>query len=313
MNAHVTINDLKLLDTEPRVQDLRLGEALGFAEPVDIRKLIRRNGDELQKHGGFFATMAKNGDPLGRGRPGEEYWLNEPQSILVCMFARTDRAAEIRREIIEVFMAWRRGHLSPAPGTPSEPFPFPLEGIPLQAYSLKLDTVRLCSRVHGTLAARAMWNALGLPPASGHEPIRSDEASRCLWHLLDQVTQVDEQGAPARRLRDWIEIALNNPDDGGLRDHLREQGIMPIDDGETAGFLLANSHPALAMKLAGTPWRETYPYVLRRLPGARVHKPMRFGHVQRRCTYIPADLLEPRAEPPAAPPAPTNVVPFKNG
>src|SRR5690349_18807032 len=109
MTVHIAPTDLKLLDSEPRVQDLRIAEALEFQNPLDIRKLIRRNADELQKHGGFFATVAKNGDPMGRGRPGEEYWLNEPQSILVCMFARTDRAAEVRAEIISVFIAWRRG------------------------------------------------------------------------------------------------------------------------------------------------------------------------------------------------------------
>lgn len=303
MNAHVTISDLKLLDTEPRVQDLRLGEALGFGEPIDIRKLIRRNTDELQKHGGFFATVAKNGDPMGRGRPGEEYWLNEPQSILICMFARTDKAADIRREIIEVFMAWRRGHLAPPIGAPAAPYDFPVEGIPLQSYALKLDTVRLCSRVHGTLAARAMWNTLGLPPAPGYEPLRGDEASRCLWHLLDQPANVDAQGEVARRLRDWIEIALNG-DDGALRDHLRDQGIIALDD----GFVLANSHPALSGKYTGTPWRETYPYVLRRLPGAKPHDRLSFGLLgRRRGTFIPAELLEPKPQPPAG----GNVVPFK--
>lgn len=310
MNAPVTIQDLKLLDDTPRVHDLRLAEALGFGQPYDIRPLIKRNGEELSKHGEVFGTVPKT-SPNG-GRPTTEYWLNEPQSILICMFSRTDKAAEVRREIIEVFMAWRRGHLAPGASPPTAPYEFPVEGTPLQAYALKLDTVRLCSRVHGTLAARAMWNTLGLPGVPGYEPVKGDEASRCLWHLLDQPTNVDAQGTVARRLRDWIEIALNNPDDGGLRDHLRDQGILMFDDGETAGFLLGNSHPVLAMKFAGTPWRETYPYVLRRLPGAHVHKPVRFGAFQRRCTFIPAELLEPKATAPVPPaPPPSNIVPFK--
>lgn len=309
MSVHIAVQDLKLLDDTPRVQDMRVAEALGFGQPRDIRKLIERNRTELGSHGEVCATVAQT-TPNG-GRPGNEYWLNEPQAVLICMFSRTDKAAEVRREIIEVFMAWRRGHLAPGGSPPTAPYEFPVEGIPLQAYALKLDTVRLCSRVHGTLAARAMWNTLGLPPAPGHEPVKGDEASRCLWHLLEQPTQVDEQGAVARRLRDWIEIALNNPDDGGLRDHLRDQGILLLDDGESSGFLLANSHPFLAMKFTGTPWRETYPYVLRRLPGAHVHKPMRFGPHQRRCTFIPAELLEPKAAAPTPPAPPSNIVPFK--
>jgi len=41
--------------------------------------------------------------------------LNEGQALLVCMFANTERAADVRQQLIEVFMAWRSGKLAEAP------------------------------------------------------------------------------------------------------------------------------------------------------------------------------------------------------
>jgi hypothetical protein len=38
--------------------------------------------------------------------------LNEAQALLVCLFSRTGKAAEVRRALIEVFTAWRRGQLA---------------------------------------------------------------------------------------------------------------------------------------------------------------------------------------------------------
>ncbi|MBC05681.1 hypothetical protein [Thalassospira sp.] len=99
--------DLDSTDTkEPRIQDERLGERLGLSRPRDIRKLIDRNRAELEGFGPLAPRWRKS-----RGQDFEEYWLNEAQALLVCTFARTDRAAEVRRELIMVFLAWRRGSL----------------------------------------------------------------------------------------------------------------------------------------------------------------------------------------------------------
>lgn len=92
---------------EPRLYDLRLAERLGFERPRDIRKMIERNRAELEGYGEICATVAQNTDPRGRGRPGTEYYLNEGQSLLLCMFSRTEKAAEVRKEVIEVYMAYR--------------------------------------------------------------------------------------------------------------------------------------------------------------------------------------------------------------
>jgi len=114
MQTALQMNDLALLDDEPRVLDLRVAEALEFDRPRDIRKLIERNSDELAAYGGLRHDGA-NPKPQG-GRPGVEYWLNEAQAILICMRSDAPRAADVRTEIIAVFQAWRHGKL--VPGAP---------------------------------------------------------------------------------------------------------------------------------------------------------------------------------------------------
>ncbi|MFN3749349.1 MAG: hypothetical protein ACK4SJ_11760 [Sphingorhabdus sp.] len=109
----ITAADLRQIDGQPRIQDLRLAEALGFQRAANIRKIIRRNFGELSQHG--EVSLHGGAKPLGGskgGRPVEGFSLNEPQSILVCMFARTEKAAEVRHQIISVFLAYRHGKLA---------------------------------------------------------------------------------------------------------------------------------------------------------------------------------------------------------
>jgi prophage antirepressor-like protein len=110
----LSLSDLNTtVNHEPRVHDLRLAEALGFVQPRDIRKIIERNCAELNDYG-VCATVAQTPSKgsVG-GRPSAEYWLNEPQAILIAMFARTERAAEVRKQIVEVFLQWRRATTTP--------------------------------------------------------------------------------------------------------------------------------------------------------------------------------------------------------
>lgn len=102
---------LSVVADEPRVRDIDLAERLGFDRPRKIRDLIKANIEELQAHGILPSSGAKSRDAHGRGRPGLEYWLNEPQALLVCMFSRTANAARVRKMLIEVFMEWRHGRL----------------------------------------------------------------------------------------------------------------------------------------------------------------------------------------------------------
>jgi hypothetical protein len=101
------------ITNEPRIQDLALASRLGFTDPHKVRTLIARNADELASYGEVSATVAETSSAKG-GRPGREYWLNEGQALLVCALSRTPQAAVVRKSLIDVFMAWRAGHLKPA-------------------------------------------------------------------------------------------------------------------------------------------------------------------------------------------------------
>ncbi|WHS33224.1 hypothetical protein QLQ09_23495 [Brucella sp. NM4] len=100
-----TIADLNTeIDDEPRIKDLRLGEGLGFSRPRAIRQIIERNLAELETYG---SSATRRG--AYRGQPFSEYYLNEGQALLICMFAKTVAAAAVRKALIDVFMEYRRG------------------------------------------------------------------------------------------------------------------------------------------------------------------------------------------------------------
>ncbi|RIW07767.1 hypothetical protein D2T81_02705 [Azospirillum brasilense] len=107
----LTPDQLNDQDGEPRVLDLALAERLGFSDVHKVRALIERNRSELESYGVISAAVAENTDPKGRGRPGKAYYLNEGQALVICALSRTPQAALVRRQIIEVFLAYRRGVL----------------------------------------------------------------------------------------------------------------------------------------------------------------------------------------------------------
>ncbi len=104
---HISIADLNTeIDAEPRVQDIALGEGLGFSRPRAIRQIIDRNALELQAYGSLATRRGKS-----RGQEFVEYFLNEPQALLICMWSNTPKAAAVRKMLIDVFMEYRRGKL----------------------------------------------------------------------------------------------------------------------------------------------------------------------------------------------------------
>jgi len=107
-------NDLQDFEGEVRISDARLAVLLGYAQPRYIRDIIRTNQEELLTHGVLRRFTAKPPSGSQGGRPERMIMLNEAQAILVTMFSRTQRAAEARRQIVQVFIAWRHGHLVPA-------------------------------------------------------------------------------------------------------------------------------------------------------------------------------------------------------
>lgn len=73
----LTINDINTtINHEPRIQDLKLAEFLGFAQTRDIRKLIERHKDALEKLGGSLrhrgANLIKRRSPCHRLLPQQK-------------------------------------------------------------------------------------------------------------------------------------------------------------------------------------------------------------------------------------------------
>ncbi|PXX36233.1 MULTISPECIES: hypothetical protein [unclassified Thalassospira] len=103
--------DTSITKDEPRICARHLGESLGFDRPRKIRDLIERNLEELNTYGPtpHRGAMVRIGS--GAQRNVQEYWLNEEQALLICMFARTTRAQAVRREVITVFTAWRQNRM----------------------------------------------------------------------------------------------------------------------------------------------------------------------------------------------------------
>lgn len=112
----LTLSDLAPMAGEPRVRDHRLAQELGYDRARKVRDLIAGHRAEILTHGPLpqVAAMVEIGSAARRSV--DEYHLNEAQALLVCMFARTDKAAAVRKQVIEVFLAWRRGELA-AEGT----------------------------------------------------------------------------------------------------------------------------------------------------------------------------------------------------
>lgn len=108
----LAITDLNTtINHEPRIHDIKIGEALGFSRSRDVRRLIIDNMQELEIYGGVCGETAQT--TTKGGRPSISYWLNEAQALLLCMFSKTEKAAEVRKAVIDTFMAWRKGQLMP--------------------------------------------------------------------------------------------------------------------------------------------------------------------------------------------------------
>jgi hypothetical protein len=103
----LTILDLNTtVNHEPRIHDLRLAEFLGFTRPRDIRKLIERHKDVLERFGSTCAKRRKS-----RGQDFVEYYLNKKQCTYICAKSDTEVAAEKTIEVVEVYDAYTSGTL----------------------------------------------------------------------------------------------------------------------------------------------------------------------------------------------------------
>ncbi len=112
---------------DPLIEDAVLGARLEYSRDRDFRRLIRNNLPELEKYGAIVRRAVTARQSVGRGGKGvreyeeEIFYLNEAQALLLCLLAGTDKAADIRYEVIQVYIAWRRGqHLTNTNSTPKD-------------------------------------------------------------------------------------------------------------------------------------------------------------------------------------------------
>lgn len=94
------------INHEPRIQDLRLAEILGFKDRRKIRELIDRHRDALESFGVISRHVARNSR---RGRPTDCYYLNKRQALYITAKSDTERAALVTIQMVEVFDAVMSG------------------------------------------------------------------------------------------------------------------------------------------------------------------------------------------------------------
>ena len=100
-------------DKEPRIRDLELAKRLGYANPYNIRKLIRQLADAGKLPSVCQFSHSENRSDGRPSKPGHEFWLDERSAIKVIAKSETDAADQILDEVIDVFMAYRHGKLMP--------------------------------------------------------------------------------------------------------------------------------------------------------------------------------------------------------
>lgn len=161
---------LRFVDEEPRVLDTDLAAALGMVDLHKVRPLIRANLSELQDLGAG-GLSARQAESTG-GRPASVYHLNEEQALLICMLSRTDRAKQVRAEVIRVFTAWRRGQLAPAVAT------------------IDTDAMKASAQLAASAAGGAAKNAVA--------PHMRQVDGR-LTHLDDRLTELAKWSQQVRR------------------------------------------------------------------------------------------------------------------
>jgi phage regulator Rha-like protein len=104
------MNDMIItsVSNEPRLLDTDLAESLGYANPIDIRKLVRRYEDDLSCLG-TISTVAS----VRKGARGStnvtEFYLNKKQSLFIITKSETAKAIEMTIKVIEKFDAYERG------------------------------------------------------------------------------------------------------------------------------------------------------------------------------------------------------------
>jgi hypothetical protein len=96
MNSFVANVGLSEFEGEPRARDLDIADRLGFSQPRDIRKLIKRHSAELEQFGPSRHRGAMVDIGSGAKREVQEYWLNEGQALLVSILSDAPNAPAVQ-------------------------------------------------------------------------------------------------------------------------------------------------------------------------------------------------------------------------
>ncbi len=179
-----------LIDGEWHVRDVALAERLGLERPTNVRRTIEAQMDELKSLGPSHAISAMVAIGSGARREVKEYYLNQPQVLLIAMLGRTEASRRLRADMIRVYNEW---HASGMPAKVRE------------ATFWRKERVRLVERrltlVNEMARARAAWP----PPRSasprrlarwrGSRPKARGSAVITRWRLWLKPTR---QGATGR-------------------------------------------------------------------------------------------------------------------
>ncbi len=115
--------ELATIEEKPWVSADVLADALEYGRTKNLIDLYRSNRGEFTENDVLEVLGANRAEINGPGRPAKETYFSEDGAVLLCMFARTDKAKEIRKLIREVFMNWYRGRKSQLPAAQGELFP----------------------------------------------------------------------------------------------------------------------------------------------------------------------------------------------
>lgn len=106
---HVNGWTVSEINGEPTVRDTDLAEKLGYSRPRDIRKIIERMID----NGSFVGATPCRTPEVIAGNLTEVFYLTQKQALKVISKSETKIADAIMDEVIDVFLAYRKGQLQP--------------------------------------------------------------------------------------------------------------------------------------------------------------------------------------------------------
>jgi len=208
---------LTVMEGEPRARDLDLARWLEFKDPHKIRKLIERWSRVPEgsteppvispvSNPATVARFTKSGKPRGEVA-SVEYWLSEPEAIFILSKSETPKAVAVTKAVIAVFMAARRGLLTP-PVPPALPAP---ESSPRDELLDEIETIAAI-RGSGSLAlCLAQYRQIGDGPAD-HAALLAELGVVLAWYAsalprLGPDSQVFAVGLIERTARALVQFA----------------------------------------------------------------------------------------------------------